>query len=167
MTETEVRQLVAMSPSIAEPVDFDGWKAMREQYDYTWENIWEFIADGVTVPPEFQMLPKKKRETLYHPELRRWPGHPFPRDPKENLPCRFCQPRSLMSYQFSMENDDENYVFNVYLCPECDAICKEDVADHSGQLWIVPSGDLVATGEIGERIREKGIVIEGKDTPND
>lgn len=35
------------------------------------------------------------------------------------------------------------YAFNLYICNECGTICKEDVWDNEGTLWITKKNEVL------------------------
>lgn len=37
---------------------------------------------------------------------------------------------------------NHSYCYNLYICSECDSICKEDLWHNSGQLWIMINGRI-------------------------
>ncbi|MEE9393735.1 MAG: hypothetical protein V3W41_14625 [Planctomycetota bacterium] len=51
-----------------------------------------------------------------------------------------CTCGSDMTLVIADDNPGGNWAFNVYHCGDCGMICKEDVWDHAGLLWIDTNG---------------------------
>lgn len=56
------------------------------------------------------------------------------------MKCRNCHEQMDAATVF--DNPETDIAFNLYLCPACGWICKEDVWSGKGQLWIDTSNDV-------------------------
>ena len=57
--------------------------------------------------------------------------------------CKDCDYRANEMQAVDCYDDpDEGHAFNLYLCDECGMICKEDVWQDAGKIWIDIEGNV-------------------------
>lgn len=55
--------------------------------------------------------------------------------------CKLCQSADVQN-EFCGDNQNEGYAFNVFHCNKCNAICKQDVWENAGEIWIGADGEI-------------------------
>lgn len=58
------------------------------------------------------------------------------------MKCFFCD-SDEMEIISGADDPEKGYAYNLYQCRMCDAICKQDVWKHKGEIWISNDGAIL------------------------
>lgn len=59
------------------------------------------------------------------------------------MKCEFC--KNDMKFIHCTDDPNNGYAYNLYVCPNCDSVCKDDVWENKGQYWLNNDSTTVFT----------------------